>query len=256
MRLFMRSVPTSTTAAASAKAGFSTATGYRIKSDPRLPSQKKAPRKRRRPDPLADIWDAEIVPMLTAASDLRAIAIFEEMRRRHPGLLPGVRRTLERRIRTWRAVNGPERDVIFRQEHCPGRLGLSDFTDMGDLAVSIAGEPLSHRLYHFRKSERLSLTINVRSRFPASRMPMSSWAVRAMWRSPKACRTPCGRWAACPNSIAPTACRRHSATSIVRRKTTSRGAMRRWWRIAAWSRPATIPASPMRTAPWKARMDI
>jgi hypothetical protein len=150
MRLFMRSVPTSTTAAASAKAGFSIATGYRIKADPRLPSQKKAPRERRRPDPLDGIWDAEIVPMLTAAPDLRAVAIFEEMRRRHQGLLPGVRRTLERRIRTWRAVNGPERDVIFRQEHRPGRLGLSDFTDMGDLTVCIAGELLSHRLYHFR----------------------------------------------------------------------------------------------------------
>jgi hypothetical protein len=150
MRLFMRSVPTSTTAAASAKAGFSTATGYRIKADPRLPSQKKAPRERRRPDPLADLWDAEIAPMLIAAPGLRAVAIFEEMRRRHPDLHLGVRRTLERRIRTWRAVNGPERDVIFRQEHQPGRLGLSDFTDMGDLAVSIDGEPLSHRLYHFR----------------------------------------------------------------------------------------------------------
>lgn len=146
----MRFAPTHGIAAASAKAGFSTATGYRIKTDPRLPSQKKAPRQRRRPDPLAGIWDAEIVPMLTAAPDLRAVAVFEEMRRRHPDLLPGVRRTLERRIRTWRAVNGPERDVIFRQEHRPGRLGLSDFTDMGDLAVSIAGEPLDHRLYLFR----------------------------------------------------------------------------------------------------------
>lgn len=146
----MRFASTHGTAAASAKAGFSTATGYRIKTDPRLPSQKKAQRERRRPDPLAGIWDTEIVPMLTAAPNLRAIAVFEEMRRRHPDLLPGVRRTLERRIRIWRAVNGPERDVIFRQEHRPGRLGLSDFTDMSDLAVSIAGELLDHRLYHFR----------------------------------------------------------------------------------------------------------
>jgi hypothetical protein len=61
-----------------------------------------------------------------------------------------VRRTLERRIRTWRAVNGPERDVIFRQEHPPSRLGLSDFTDMGKLGITIAGQPLDHRLYHFR----------------------------------------------------------------------------------------------------------
>jgi hypothetical protein len=64
----------------------------------------------------------------------------------------GIRRTLERRIRTWRALHGAERDVIFRQEHPPGRLGLSDFTDMGDLGISIAGEVLDHRLYHFRSA--------------------------------------------------------------------------------------------------------
>ena len=72
------------------------------------------------------------------------------MRRRHPELNPNVRRTLERRIHAWRAVHGPERDVIFRQEHTPGRLGLSDFTDMSGLGITIAGTPLGHRLYHFR----------------------------------------------------------------------------------------------------------
>ncbi len=50
--------------------------------------------------------------------------------------------------------------MIFRQEHRPGRLGLSDFTDMGELGITIAGAPLDHRLYQFRKSERSSLTIN------------------------------------------------------------------------------------------------
>jgi hypothetical protein len=44
-----------------------------------------------------------------------------------PGFAPGVRRTLERRITKWRALNGPNRDVIFRQEHPPGRMGLSDY---------------------------------------------------------------------------------------------------------------------------------
>jgi len=141
---------THTTAAAAAKAGFSTASGYRIGNDPRLPSQKKAPRGRRRPDPLDGVWETEIVPMLEAMPDLRPVAIFEELLRRHPVIAPGVRRTLERRIRQWRALNGPERDVIFRQEHVPGRLGLSDFTDMGDLGITVAGEPLNHRLYHFR----------------------------------------------------------------------------------------------------------
>jgi hypothetical protein len=78
------------------------------------------------------------------------VAIFDEIRRRHPEIGAGVRRTLERRIRAWRALNGAEQDVIFRQEHPPGRLGLSDFTDMGDHGVKIAGVPLDHRLYHFR----------------------------------------------------------------------------------------------------------
>ena len=47
-------------------------------------------------------------------------------------------------------MNGADREVIFRQEHPPGRMGQSDFTDMGDLGVTIAGLPLDHRLYHFR----------------------------------------------------------------------------------------------------------
>ncbi len=135
---------------AAAKAGFSTATAYRIEADPRLPSQKTKPRGRRRPDPLAGVWEGEIVPMLDAAPGVRAVAIFEEICRRHPDLDTGVRRTLERRVARWRALNGPSRDVMFRQEHPPGRMGLSDFTDMSELGVTIAGMPLVHRLYHFR----------------------------------------------------------------------------------------------------------
>ncbi|MBI1981609.1 MAG: IS21 family transposase [Methylocystis sp.] len=150
MRLFMQFRKSEPAAIAAAKAGFSPATAYRLENDPRLPSQRKAPRSRRRADPLETVWDSEVVPMLKAAPALRPIGVFEELRRRHPGLDPGVRRTLERRIRNWRAVHGPEREVIFRQEHPPGRMGLSDFCDMRDLGVSVAGVPLDHRLYHFR----------------------------------------------------------------------------------------------------------
>jgi hypothetical protein len=135
---------------AAAKSGFSRATGYRIEGDPRLPSQKQAPRGRRRPDPLAEVWDSEIVPILKSAPGIRAIAVLDEIRRRHPEISAGIRRTLERRMRTWRALAGPEQDVIFRQEHEPGRLGLSDFTDTSALRVTIAAVGLDHRLYHFR----------------------------------------------------------------------------------------------------------
>ena len=137
-------------ATAAAKSGFSRSTGYRIEDDPRLPSQKKALRGRRRPDPLSEVWDSEIVPILKSAPGIRAIAVLEEIRRRHPEIAAGVRRTLERRMRTWRALAGPEQDVIFRQQHEPGRLGLSDFTDASVLGITIGGMALEHRLYHFR----------------------------------------------------------------------------------------------------------
>jgi len=150
MRLYMKSRLTEKKPAAAAQASMSLKTAYRIESDPRLPSQKGAPRGRRRPDPLIAIFDSEIVPMLEASPGLRPIGIFEEMRRRHPELPESVRRTMERRIRQWRAMNGQDRDVIFRQVQEPGRMGLSDFTEMNDLAVRISGAVLDHRLYHFR----------------------------------------------------------------------------------------------------------
>ena len=149
-RLFMKLRQTHSTPVAAAKAGISQATGYRLQADPTLPSQKKTPRGRRRPDPLADIFDAEVVPLLQSSPGIRPVAVYEELLRLHPELGMGVRRTLERRIRAWNAEHGPEQEVMFRQTHVPGKMGLSDFTAMGKLGVTVAGEPLDHRLYHFR----------------------------------------------------------------------------------------------------------
>ncbi len=108
MRLFMTHRSTDTVALAAAKARFSAATGYRIEQNPRSPSTRRAPRGRRRPDPLEGLFQEEVVPMLEAAPGLRPVATFEELVRRHPDLGPGVRRKLERRIRAWRALHGPE----------------------------------------------------------------------------------------------------------------------------------------------------
>jgi hypothetical protein len=141
---------THTRETAAVRAGFSASTGARLEADPRTPSRKRQPRGRRRPDPLEPYWEGEIVPLLAAAPGLRPVTVLREMQRRHPGFSAKARRTLERRIRVWQALHGPERDVIFRQEHPPGRQGLSDFTDATELGVTIAGVPLEHRLYHFR----------------------------------------------------------------------------------------------------------
>jgi hypothetical protein len=201
MRLYMSLRSSHNVPVAAAKAGFSTATGYRIEADPRLPSQRKEPRERRRPDPLATVWETEVVPILKATPGIRAIAVLEELRRRHSDLNPNIRRTLERRMRAWRALAGPEQDVIFRQEHEPGRMGLSDFTGMGGLGVMIAGAALDHRLYHFRLAF---------SGFEHAEVVLGG--ERASWRWLRACRTRCGPWAACRRSTAATACRRRSAT--------------------------------------------
>ena len=85
MRYYMTLRTRHTRATAAAMAGFSTSTGYRVERDPRLPSRKKACHGHGggRPDPLTDIWDGEIVPLLERTPDLRPITIFEEMIRRH-----------------------------------------------------------------------------------------------------------------------------------------------------------------------------
>jgi len=137
-------------AVAAAKSSISVATAYRIDSDNRLPSQKKLPRERRRPDPLVDIFDAEVVPILQSSPGIRSVALYDEMLRRHPELGMGIRRTLERRISAWRAMHGQDQEVIFRQIHEPGKLGQSDFTDMDSIGIRVAGVPLDHLLYHFR----------------------------------------------------------------------------------------------------------
>src|SRR5690242_4467803 len=254
MRLYMSFRKTETPSVAAAKAGFSAATAYRIEQDPRLPSQKKAPRGRRRRDPLAEVWDSEVVPLLKSTPGLRPVAIFDEIRRRHPEIDGGIRRTLERRIRTWRALNGAKQDIIFRQEHPPGRLGLSDFTDMGNRGVSIASAPFDHRLYHFRLAfsgwEHAHVVLVGLQPTGLTRGGKAS----SPW--PRECRMRYGRSAGLPCSIAATAGRPPSAISTTTRGRIRRAATRRCARITAWSRPATIAAWRMRMARSKARTAI
>lgn len=114
IRLFMTNRRNDSVALTAAKAGFSPATGYRILQDGRLPSQGQTRRGPRPPDPLACIFDEVVGLRLEAALGLRSIAIFEELRRRYPKTVFGSRRTLERRIRDWRAMNGQAREAFDR----------------------------------------------------------------------------------------------------------------------------------------------
>jgi hypothetical protein len=136
---------------AAARSGISERSARRYQGDPTLPSQ-RPPRsgRRTRVDPLEDVWDVEIVPLLVQHPHLRATTILEQLHRDHPGRFQeSVLRTLQRRVSQWRAISGPERELIFRQEHPPGWQALSDFTDARVLDVTIAGAPFNHILYHF-----------------------------------------------------------------------------------------------------------
>ena len=115
LRLYMKNRQTHSVTAAAARTGIGRTTAYRLEQDaPVLPSQAKTPRGRRRPDPLAGIFDEEVVPMLQATPRLRPVAVLGELLRRHPTLSPSVRRTLERRMRQWHALHGLDQELIFR----------------------------------------------------------------------------------------------------------------------------------------------
>jgi len=140
---------------ASAAAGMSERSGRKWKQGP-MPSETRRPRMwRTRPDPFAAVWDAEVVQLLEADEKrvLEGRTILAELERRHPGEFGEAQlRTLQRRMRDWRAVKGPEREVFFEQVHTPGREGALDFTHASELGVTILGRLLEHLLFVFTLS--------------------------------------------------------------------------------------------------------
>lgn len=135
---------------AAAKAGISERSARRIDNAVTLPSQNPRRYWRSRTDPFAQVWDTEVVPLLKSAPKLMAITLLRKLQDDHPERFSdGVLRTLQRRIRQWRALEGPPKEVFFPQEHAPGHRGLSDFTAMGELHITIANAPFAHILYHF-----------------------------------------------------------------------------------------------------------
>jgi len=138
--------------AAAAAAGMSVRTARVWQRGP-LPSEKKRDRYwRTRPDPFAEVWVEEIEPLLRRDTDgvMRATTILEWLEERHQGRFnQGQIRSLQRRLRDWRAIHGPDREIFFPQEHPPGREAQIDFTHGQELRVTIAGVPFPHLLFEF-----------------------------------------------------------------------------------------------------------
>src|SRR2546430_12469128 len=134
---------------AAAKADFSERTGRRIEQGETSPSLPKPCHWRTRADPFEGVWEPELRVLLEANPGLQAITLLEALQDRYPGCYPDkLLRTLQRRGKNRRAVDGKKNGGVFAQANPPGMMGLSDFTQLKGMAVTPQGEGLVHRLYY------------------------------------------------------------------------------------------------------------
>ena len=131
-------------------AGMDRKTARKYAKEGPMPSQRKQVRTHRtRRDPLEGVWPL-VVEQLEREPRLTAKTLLEWLEREHAGEpWRSRRRTLERRVRRWKAQHGPAKEVYFEQRHEAGRLGSSDFTRMGSLGITIGGERFDHMLHHY-----------------------------------------------------------------------------------------------------------
>jgi transposase len=135
---------------AAEKTGISEKTSRKYLKSGKLPSElQKDHTWRTREDPFKDD-DQRIKEMLDLNCRLEAKTVFEYLQEDNPDrYFNGQLRTLQRKFRQWRALEGPAKEVIFPQIHHPGEKCESDFTSMNLLNITINGERFDHLIYHF-----------------------------------------------------------------------------------------------------------
>lgn len=131
-------------------AEFSARTGQRVESGDYRPNRGRAHDWRTREDPLSGVWDDVLEPMLRREPRLTPTTLYEYLQEHYPGEYTRVLRTLQRRVKTWKSVHGPAPEVMFELRHEPGMIGLSDFTELKGIEVTINGKPFEHLIYHYR----------------------------------------------------------------------------------------------------------
>lgn len=134
---------------AALRAGMDRKTARKYLQSGKLPSELDEPRTwRTRSDPFEEDWEY-VRQLLTDDPDLESKTLFEHLVERNPGRYQeGQLRTLQRRIKQWRAEEGPPRILFFPQAHRPGEAMQTDFTWGTELGVKIAGEPFPHMICH------------------------------------------------------------------------------------------------------------
>src|SRR3954454_6026430 len=134
-RLDLRGLPRER---AADKAGLDPKTARKYRRLGQLPSEVRRMDRdyRTRPDPFAEVWP-QLEARLGLNPGLEAKTLFADLQRRFPGrFADGQLRALQRRVKQWRGLHGPAREMFFDQVHHPGRLCASDFTRCGELKVT------------------------------------------------------------------------------------------------------------------------
>ena len=168
-RLYKLSNIEETQEIAASKAGMDVKTARKYLRARLLPSESKAERHwRTRQDGFAEEWP-EIRAQLKANPGLEAKTLFAALQRQYPDrFADGQLRTLQRRIKQWRASEGPAQEVYFVQEHrARYATGLRQ-----KKSASTASEPASVRCAS--TSHIKSAAMITASKAPMSLMKMSA----------------------------------------------------------------------------------
>ena len=136
---------------AASKCGISAKTARKYLKVGKLPGElKKAHNWKTKNNPFDDVWD-EAREFFENNAGLEAKYFFHQyLQKKDPGKYQdGQLRTFQRKVKQWKAIEGPEKEVFFPQVHKPGELGECDFTNMNELGITIQREPYNHLLFHF-----------------------------------------------------------------------------------------------------------
>ncbi|MFM7547221.1 MAG: IS630 family transposase [Synechococcales cyanobacterium] len=144
-------------------AGFSERTGQRIESGNYNPSRSRLRDWKTRLDPLSNVWECDLVPLLQEQTKLSSLQLLEHLQKRYPGKYnDSVLRTLQRRVRNWRLnqslsqTSTSEHDQLeWMQRLQNGKIEYAEIElvfnahlrheDLHFLLNKIPNEPLRHR---------------------------------------------------------------------------------------------------------------
>jgi Mu transposase, C-terminal domain len=150
VKLYMSYRKNNSQVKSAAKSGISERSARRIEKGEHQ-TQHQPRQYRTRKDPFNGLFEKHLVPLLKENPALQPITLLDVLADKAPEQFDHSHlRTLQRRVKRWRAKEGPDQEVMFLQRHIPGDMGISDYTWMNTLKITLNGNEFKHKLYHYR----------------------------------------------------------------------------------------------------------